>query len=429
VGYWFANGDCSGISPCYSLASEDASATVYSAGPLKLGLTPSTVPYLDGSTTVVSSAVTPTELGYLTGSTANIQTQINNITVGGAFVAKAGDTMTGTLGISQASDSTQIHLIRTGSAAGHGYFGVAGDAFQFRDGTLSQKFNFDWTTNPTIYWGSGSDAAIERYVSGGLRTNASLAFMGSFSGQTQFAASATASGSYIYPASAPTSAGDSFLTAVSGATSQMTWREWKAPSVTSYTTAGSQLYTVPAGVRYVTVNMVGAGGGGGPAANVALGSVGGSSVIIGVATATGGGGGAWGLTGATGGVATVATSGTILDCGSTDGGYGNPGEELLLTDYGVGGNGGSSYYGGAGGGGGPVGAGQTAATASGSGGGGAGVGGPGKSGAGGGAGGYACATVTSLSATYPVTVGAAGGGASGAGNGGAGKVIITEYYQ
>jgi len=459
VGYWFANGDCSGISPCYSLASEDASATVYSAGPLKLGLTPSTVPYLDGSTTVVSSAVTPTELGYLTGSTANIQTQINNITVGGAFVAKAGDTMTGKLAvinnlnggleIQTASGSAGFLVNRTGSSAGSFYLGSAGDRdsantydeLQFRKGngtsTAFTMRGYDSDVQQLLF-GTGTDAYMSRtgsgeigfYTSGGLRggfySDGTFRLYGGTSGYVGLQSSSSTTS---YNLTLPDVQGASTSVMENNGSGNLSWRQWKAPSVTSYTTAGSQLYTVPAGVRYVTVNMVGAGGGGGPAANVALGSVGGSSVIIGVATATGGGGGAWGLTGATGGVATVATSGTILDCGSTDGGYGNPGEELLLTDYGVGGNGGSSYYGGAGGGGGPVGAGQTAATASGSGGGGAGVGGPGKSGAGGGAGGYACATVTSLSATYPVTVGAAGGGASGAGNGGAGKVIITEYYQ
>lgn len=40
-------------------------------------LTASTVPYLDASKNLVSSAVTPTELGYLSGTTSDIQTQID----------------------------------------------------------------------------------------------------------------------------------------------------------------------------------------------------------------------------------------------------------------------------------------------------------------------------------------------------------------
>lgn len=41
-------------------------------------LTANTVPYLDGSKIITSSAVTPTELGYVSGVTSAIQTQINN---------------------------------------------------------------------------------------------------------------------------------------------------------------------------------------------------------------------------------------------------------------------------------------------------------------------------------------------------------------
>jgi len=63
--------------------------------------TPSTVPYLDASRNLISSAVTPTELGYLSGVSSNIQTQINNINSGLSWkvavrVASTGDlTLTG----------------------------------------------------------------------------------------------------------------------------------------------------------------------------------------------------------------------------------------------------------------------------------------------------------------------------------------------
>lgn len=99
--FWFPNGSCAGFANCFSLASEDPTARVYSAGPLQLGLTPDTVPYLDGTTTVVSSAVTSTELGYLTGITANVQDQINAGGGGGGgnFVSKDGDSMSGILHI------------------------------------------------------------------------------------------------------------------------------------------------------------------------------------------------------------------------------------------------------------------------------------------------------------------------------------------
>lgn len=47
------------------------------AAPVLSALTASTVPYLDASKVLTSSAVTPTELGYLSGVTSAIQTQIN----------------------------------------------------------------------------------------------------------------------------------------------------------------------------------------------------------------------------------------------------------------------------------------------------------------------------------------------------------------
>jgi hypothetical protein len=62
-----------------------AGATTLSA------LTATTVPYLDGSKALTSSAVTPTELGYLAGVNSAIQTQIN------AKAPSANPTFTGTI--------------------------------------------------------------------------------------------------------------------------------------------------------------------------------------------------------------------------------------------------------------------------------------------------------------------------------------------
>jgi hypothetical protein len=55
------------------------------------GLTPNTALATNASSQLVSSVTTATELGYLSGVTGNVQTQLNS------KVAKAGDTMTGTL--------------------------------------------------------------------------------------------------------------------------------------------------------------------------------------------------------------------------------------------------------------------------------------------------------------------------------------------
>jgi len=54
-----------------------AGAKTLSTAPILSSLTATTIPYLDGSKQLASSAVTPTELGYVTGVTSAIQTQIN----------------------------------------------------------------------------------------------------------------------------------------------------------------------------------------------------------------------------------------------------------------------------------------------------------------------------------------------------------------
>lgn len=448
-------------------------------GLLYTGVTASTVPYLNANRRFTSSPITPTELGYLSGLTANVQTQINSIVgVTGNYLPLTGGTVAGNVyvrgtpsaspllveGDVNAGDSTNdlgIKLGNSGASQGTAFwqwFNAAPTgqprtrlSFQPRNNANSARLNManiemrkdSGADTATIWLGAAktiiaSDAngtnsimtltATGNTLSGSLDMTGAFSIAGSSSGRTRFSVPAAAVGSYVYPSAAPTSAGDSIMTAVSGASSQMSWKEWRPPSVTRYMASGSQLYTVPSGVRYLEVEMVGGGGGGGPAANVSIGAIGGTSAIIGVATATGGGGGDWGVTGATGGVARVNASATVLNLTSTDGGYGNPGENILLVDYGVGGNGGSSYYGGAGAGGGATANGISGVTTSGSGGGGAGVGGPGKSGAGGGAGAFVKLLITSPSATYPAVVGGGGAGASGAGSGGSGRIVFTEHY-
>jgi hypothetical protein len=75
------------------------------------GLTATTVPYLDGSKNLTSSAVTPTELGRLSGVTSAIQTQLDakaplaSPTFTGTLAAAAG-TFSGTLGVTGAITPT-----------------------------------------------------------------------------------------------------------------------------------------------------------------------------------------------------------------------------------------------------------------------------------------------------------------------------------
>lgn len=63
-----------------------AGQKTFSSAPILSSLTATTVPYLDGSKVLTSSAVTPTELGYVSGVTSAIQTQL------GTKVTKVGVT-------------------------------------------------------------------------------------------------------------------------------------------------------------------------------------------------------------------------------------------------------------------------------------------------------------------------------------------------
>lgn len=188
---------------------------------------------------------------------------------------------------------------------------------------------------------------------------------------------------------------------------------------------GSGTYTVPAGVTYIRIRMVGGGASGGTPAQDGVDGVDSTFGTAFLVAGKGfGGGGAGGSTGPTGG---VATGGDI----NVFGGYGGTGGSSVLY---IGGHGGASYFGG----GGPAGKGTVAgggAIAYGSGGGGGGSStNDGRQG--GSSGAYLEKLVVTPSATYGYAVGS--GGASRAGNGstysasgaGAGGIIIVdEFYQ
>lgn len=195
------------------------------------------------------------------------------------------------------------------------------------------------------------------------------------------------------------------------------------PQVTVIT--GGTTYTTPSGTGYLTVQMIGGGGGGaGDGTGGGTGGVGQASTF-GTSLLSAGGG--------TGGVTNAATGGaggtSSLGSGPTGlaatGGTGSGGNGVA---NGAGGNGASTPFGG--GGAGNAGGGG-AGIAYGAGGGGAG--GILLAGTGGGAGGYINATIANPLSSYAVTVGAGGtsgtAGASGtAGGAGAqGVVIVTAY--
>ena len=209
------------------------------------------------------------------------------------------------------------------------------------------------------------------------------------------------------------------------------------PQVTTYT-SGSGTYTVPTGVRYLQVKMVGGGGGGGGSGS--SGGVGGTggTTTFGTSTLTcnGGTGGVDNGAGGTGGSATITVgSGLALSGGNGGGAPAGSGNRFN------GGMGGASAFGGNGSNGGGDAAGapgngpQAGVTNTGGGGGGAAFVGTFAAG-GGAAGGYIDAIITSLSATYSYAVGAAGtAGTAGTGanvaNGGAGGsgvIIVTAFF-
>jgi hypothetical protein len=86
------------------LASPTFTGTVTTPNLVVSGLTATTVPYLNGSKQLTSSAVTPTELGYVSGVSSALQTQIN------AKAPSASPTFTGTTTFSSLTATTVPYL-------------------------------------------------------------------------------------------------------------------------------------------------------------------------------------------------------------------------------------------------------------------------------------------------------------------------------
>ena len=329
-------------------------------------------------------------------------------------------------------------------------FTVAGNAITFSSAPLSGTNNIwvEYTSLITTYQGisqdptvigdiratggylaegdfgnSFVDGAILDYVTGNGRiTVGDLDGLIIYNGGTSARArllSLTANGA-LGVGTSPSygTAGQVLTSAGSGAAP--TWAAPSAPQTTVYT-SGSGTYTTPANCRYLVVECVGAGGGGGGIS--AAGATGGNTTF-GAVTGNGGSYGNspnGGPTNTGGG----ASGGDINTTGS-GGGYGEYGAS---GDYGSGGVGGSSVFGGGGIGGSPTGGGGNGSNGGGGGGGGGNV--SQGSGQGGGAGGYARKTITSPAATYSYSVGAGGSGGAGTGAGGAGGaglIIVTAYF-
>ncbi len=98
------------------------------------GLTATTVPYLNSSKVVTSSAVTPTELGYLSGVTSAVQTQLDGklSALAGTVIMYAGSSCpTGTI----AADGSAVSRTVTYDDL----FAVVGEVYGVGDG--SSTFN------------------------------------------------------------------------------------------------------------------------------------------------------------------------------------------------------------------------------------------------------------------------------------------------
>lgn len=202
---------------------------------------------------------------------------------------------------------------------------------------------------------------------------------------------------------------------------------------TIYTT-GSGTYTVPTGVTWLRVRMVGGGGGGsgGGSGSPGTGGTGGTSSLGSILSCTGGSSTGQVTSTQFYGVGTINSPAT----GIAISGAVASSNAVSSTGTASGGSGGVSPFGGNGFGGWGTGTGQTAVANSGSGGGGGGnQTTSGYIGAGGTAGGYVDAIISSPSATYSYAIGAGGtagaagtsGGAGGAG--GSGYIIIEEHYN
>ena len=210
-----------------------------------------------------------------------------------------------------------------------------------------------------------------------------------------------------------------------------------APQTTVYT-SGSGTYTVPSGARWLSVKMVGGGGGGAVGASTGNATTNGSyggNTTFGTGIASGGSGGFVNDNGGIGTASTMISGGVGVALAGGDGGP-------SAAPYGTGraanegGQGGSSAFGGAGagrGGSNEASGGDGKPNTGGGGGAAGGSNAPGTYAGGGGAsGGYVECVIASPAATYSYAVGAGGaGGNNGSrvgGNGGSGVIYVVAYF-
>jgi hypothetical protein len=223
----------------------------------------------------------------------------------------------------------------------------------------------------------------------------------------------------------------------SGNVMQSNGTNWTSVAITLPTiqkfTSSSGTYTTPAGVTWIKIIMIGAGGGGGGSGTGGgTGGTGGTTTFgTTLLSCVGGAGGAPATAnGPTGGTASLGTGPIGI---ALTGGQGQIGNGAVAN--GSGGSGAYTPFGGGGSGGNNGNPGFAGVTNTGAGGGGAGAGmGTGNPAAGGASGGFIDAIINSPTTTYSYAIGAAGtagsAGTSGyaGGVGGSGVIIVEEHY-
>ncbi len=151
-------------------------------------LTASTVPYLDASKTLTSSAVTPTELGYVSGVTSAIQTQLNAKASGSGYTASRVMISDGTGALVVSPDITTTELGYLNGATGT--TGTGNLVFSASP-TFTGTVTFSDLTASTVPYLNASKALVSSAV-----TPTQLGYLGSATGTT-----GTASTNLVFSAS------------------------------------------------------------------------------------------------------------------------------------------------------------------------------------------------------------------------------------
>jgi len=145
-----ASGTARGLVKATGAQTLGIDLTLTGASPVFSVLTATTVPYLNGTKQLTSSAVTPTELGFVSGVTSALQTQI------GLLAPKASPAFTGTIGtaltLSRAvvTDVSSNLVSATTTAVELGFVSGVSSAIQTQINTKAPSASPSFTTQVTF---------------------------------------------------------------------------------------------------------------------------------------------------------------------------------------------------------------------------------------------------------------------------------------